>query len=60
LAVLLHLTAQDHALYGFDHLQKNSEMVFQPVTAGFTDPVKREAAFKRWADWAAANLKSQP
>jgi hypothetical protein len=60
LAVLVHLTQQDHALYGFDHLQKNSEMVFQPVTAGFTDPLKREAALARWRDWAAVHLKSTP
>ena len=31
-------------------------MVFQPVTAGFTDPVKREAAFTRWKLWAENNL----
>lgn len=57
LSMLVHLTGQDHTLYGFEHLQKNPEMVFQPVTAGFTDPLKREAAFRRWEAWAAMNLK---
>lgn len=57
LAVLLHLTEQDHALYGFDHLQKSGEMLFQPVTAGFTTPQDRDAALARWNRWAMANLK---
>jgi hypothetical protein len=57
LAVLVHLTEQDHASYGFDHLQKSSEMLFQPVTAGFTNPNDREAALARWSRWAMANLK---
>lgn len=55
LAVLVHLTEQDHALYSFDHLQKNTQTVFQPVTAGFSDPAKRATAFQRWAEWSMAN-----
>ncbi|MBX7075242.1 MAG: hypothetical protein K1X71_19040 [Pirellulales bacterium] len=55
LAVLVHLTEQDHASYGFDHLQKNGQTVFQPVTAGFSDPAKRAAAFQRWNEWSMAH-----
>lgn len=59
LAVLVHMTGQDHELYGFDHLQKSPDLLFQPVTAGFTSPREREEAFERWERWALANLKAE-
>jgi hypothetical protein len=57
LAVAVHVTGQDLAAYGFEHLQKNPQMVFQPMTAGFGTPAKREAAFKKWNEWLAAQPK---
>ncbi|MGD9644784.1 MAG: hypothetical protein AB7U73_03670 [Pirellulales bacterium] len=60
LAVAVHITGQDLASYGFEHLQKNPQMVFQPMTTGFGTPAKREAAFKKWNDWLAAQPKEAP
>lgn len=57
LAVAVHVTGQDLGAYGFEHLQKNPQMVFQPMTAGFSTPAKREAAFKKWNEWLAAQPK---
>lgn len=59
LAVLVHLTGQDHTAYGFEHLQKNGQSVFLPVTAGFSDPLKRDAAIARWNAWAAMNMRAE-
>ena len=60
LAVAVHVTGQDLGAYGFEHLQKNPQMVFQPMTAGFGTPAKREAAFKKWSEWLAAQPKDAP
>ncbi len=57
LAVAVHVTGQDLGAFGFEHLQKNPQMVFQPMTAGFSTPAKREAAFKKWNEWLAAQPK---
>ncbi|MBX9789833.1 MAG: hypothetical protein K2Y37_13030 [Pirellulales bacterium] len=57
LAVAVHITGQDFATYGFEHLQKNPQMVFQPMTTGFGTPAKRAAAFKKWNEWLAAQPK---
>jgi hypothetical protein len=53
LAILVHLTGQDHAAYGFKFLQKSPQSVIQPLSAGFADDTERQTAIKKWRDWAA-------
>jgi hypothetical protein len=60
LAVLLHMTEQDPAEYGFELLQANDHTLFHIYTAGFVEDEKREAAQKKWQDWAEKNLETDP
>lgn len=53
LAVVVHLTEQNPKEYGFKRLRRNSQYLFSPNSAGFRKETKREAAFKRWAEWKA-------
>ncbi len=59
LAVILHLTGQDPKQYGFERLRQDSQYLFSPNTAGFKSDAARETAFKKWAEWKAANAASK-
>lgn len=59
LATLVHLTNQDHKAYGFDHLQKNSQMLFNANTLGFPNPEARTEAIRKWKAWSAEHASSQ-
>jgi hypothetical protein len=52
LAVLVKLSGQELKDYGLEHVQTNQQMVFQPGTVTFGDPAKRDAALKKWSQWA--------
>ncbi len=51
LAVLIHLTGQDHKQYGFSRISKNAQTLFTTNTLGFDDAEQRKKALERWADW---------
>ncbi len=52
LAVLVHLTKQDHKEYGFDLLRESTTTLFEVYTCGFVQNERREAAFAKWAAWS--------
>jgi HEAT repeat protein len=55
LAAMVYLTGQELGDYGFKEAQSNPIMLFDARTLGFADPAAREAALRKWKDWAAAN-----
>lgn len=57
LATLVHLTKQDHKDYGFTHLQKNSQMLFNANTVGFPNAEARKEALRKWNAWSAEHPK---
>jgi hypothetical protein len=57
LASLIYLTGQNLEDYGFEEVQSNPVMLFDARTLGFSDSEAREAALKKWKDWAEKNLK---
>jgi hypothetical protein len=59
LAVLVHLTGQDHRAYGFDRLQKNPRTVFASHTLGFEkdNDKGREEGLAKWQRWKAGRSK---
>ena len=59
LAVILHLTGQDPKQYGFKRLRQDSQNLFSANSAGFANDVERKTAFKKWAEWKAANAASK-
>jgi len=48
LAGLLHLSGEDPKKYGFDRLQKNTQMLFITSTLGFENDKHRNGAHERW------------
>ncbi len=52
LAVLVHLTGQEHKEYGFDLLQEDPMTLYRIYTLGFPENEKREAAMEKWRVWA--------
>jgi hypothetical protein len=58
LATLLHLTGQDFKLYGFDHLQRNAQTLFNTNSVGFATDEARAAALRKWKTWSASQGKS--
>jgi outer membrane protein assembly factor BamB len=55
LAVLIHLTGQQHKEYGLDKVQTNPQMLFNYASIFFANPEARDAALKKWEQWAAKN-----
>jgi hypothetical protein len=55
LAMLVHLTGQDHKGYGFAFAQSNPHLQFYPNFLGFTSDEQRARAFARWKEWSAAH-----
>lgn len=55
LAVLLQLTGQKFADYGFDRLEKNPKTLFNPASLGFADDDKRAKALEKWKAWRGKN-----
>jgi hypothetical protein len=56
LAVLVHLTGQEHKDYGFELLQRYDRTLFSVHTCGYVENEKREAAMAKWRQWS----KSRP
>jgi hypothetical protein len=57
LAVLVHLTGQEHKAYGFELLQRYDRTLFQVHTCGYVDNAKRETAMTKWRAWSAARVQ---
>ena len=55
LALLIHMTKQDHKEYGFELLRATPTTLFHTYTCGFTKEEKREAAQAKWASWYEKN-----
>ena len=55
LALLIHLTKQDHKEYGFELLRTSPTTLFHTYTCGFTKEEKREAAQAKWNTWYEKN-----
>ncbi len=54
LAVMIHLSGQKPADFGFERIQPNATILFNTATLGFSDPSLREAAFSKWRAWRTA------
>ena len=55
LALLIHMTKQDHKEYGFELLRTTPTTLFHTYTCGFTKEEKREAAQAKWTTWYEKN-----
>jgi hypothetical protein len=55
LALLIHMTKQDHKEYGFELLRTSPTTLFHTYTCGFTEEEKREAAQAKWNTWYEKN-----
>lgn len=55
LALLIHMTKQDHKEYGFELLRTTPTTLFHTYTCGFTKEEKREAAQAKWTSWYEKN-----
>jgi outer membrane protein assembly factor BamB len=55
LAALIHLARQRHQDFGFKGLSTNAQTLFNTSTIYFESDEEREAAHKKWKEWAAAN-----
>lgn len=53
LAVMLHLSGQKLADFGFERAQPNGTILFNTATLGFAKPDDREAALAKWHTWRA-------
>lgn len=51
LAVMIQLTEQKLADYGFVHAKTNPSILFNTNTLGFNDPSARDQAIKKWRAW---------
>jgi hypothetical protein len=55
LAMLVHVTGQDHRDYGFAFGQHNGHLKFYANFLGFHDDDERDRAFARWRNWKATS-----
>lgn len=53
LAVLVHLTEQKYADYGFTRIEQQPDYLFNPGTIGFAEEAQRTAALEKWQAWMA-------
>lgn len=54
LATLIHLTQQDFKQYGFAHLERNPQTLFNTNSVGFATDEARSAALRKWKLWSAS------
>jgi hypothetical protein len=52
LAILVHLTKQDHKEYGFDLLRPDPKGLYYVYTMGFPEDALREKALAKWQEWS--------
>jgi hypothetical protein len=54
LAMMVHVTGQSHADYGFAFVRGRNNMKFSPYWLGFTTAEQRQKALGKWQTYAAA------
>ncbi len=59
LAMAVHLSGQSHKEYGFDALQAQANLLWTYHYLGFSSDQKRTVAFKKYADWNAAQKQKK-
>ena len=59
LAMAAQLSGQQPKDYGFDALQTQASLIFAYHYLGFSTDEKREAAYKKWKEWKAAQEKKK-
>jgi hypothetical protein len=59
LVVMLHLTGQRPADYGYVHAQLQSQQVFQLETLSVANEQQREKALSQWRSWRAQHAGAQ-
>jgi len=57
LAVLVHLTGQNHKTYGFKGIRKSSQTLFFYTSVNFANDADRQKGIAKWRKWSKANLK---
>ena len=60
LAVMVHLTEQQYADYGFTRIEEQPEYLFNPGTIGFGEETQRTAALEKWRAWMAEREPAVP
>lgn len=60
LAVLVHLTGQNLADYGFKRAKSDPTHLFQINSLGFHDAAARQAALKKWREWSLRHDAAKP
>lgn len=55
LAMLIHLTGQNHKDYGFSFATNGRTLNFSPYGMGFTSAPLRKESFDKWEKWAKEN-----
>ncbi len=56
LLAIVHLTGQSPLDYGFDSLQRHSQTLYTPNSAGFKSDKDRDRAFSQWRLWRALHI----
>ncbi|MCE9530750.1 MAG: hypothetical protein K8T89_06445 [Planctomycetes bacterium] len=59
LAMAIHLSGQKHNEYGFDALQSQPGLLWAYHYLGFSTDEKRKVAYKKYADWSAAQKNNK-
>ena len=54
LAMCVQLSGQSLKEYGFELIATQPALRFSPHYCGFSEPTHRDAALKKWKEWAAA------
>lgn len=57
LAMLVHLTGQKHADYGFTYTRSGQSFLFNAPFLGFSSTEDRDGALKKWKTWKSVQKK---
>jgi hypothetical protein len=57
LAAAIHLSGQDVKEFGFEHAQKNTQLLFNANTLGFESDEERAEAKRKWREFRASTRK---
>jgi len=57
LLAAIHLNGLDPKSFGYDHLEPNDQLLYALHTVGFRTAEERDAAFKKWDAWQAAQAQ---
>jgi hypothetical protein len=60
LAAAVHLSGKDVKEFGFDHAQRNTQLLFNANTLGFETDEKRAESKKKWKEFRASRKEAEP